>query len=134
LGIDTGLLLIALCYLACWRQGTDHEAEFCFLCVAMLAGSIRTWGHYLVFLIFPVTVLAVRIARHPSWGRVAMLAVMLVFLNDLGTREGPFLDRHYSLKVLANDFPLYGMIGLFFFFARELRGQVHRGDPVVADG
>jgi hypothetical protein len=120
-GVYTGLFLIALCYLACWRNGEDREAEFCLLSVAMLAGSLLTWGHYLVFLIFPVAVLGVRIARRPSWGGIALLAIILVLLNNMGTREGPFFDRHRLLKVFANDSPMYGLLGMGFFFAWQLR-------------
>jgi hypothetical protein len=124
-GVYTGLFLIALGYLACWWKGADREAEFCLLCVVMLAGSMRTWGHYLVFLIFPVAVLAVRIARRPSWGGVALLVAILVFVNDMGTREGPAFDQHRLLKVFVNDFPLYGLLALAAFFWREL--YRHRG-------
>jgi hypothetical protein len=123
IGCYVGLIFIALCYGACLWSGRDPETEFCLLCVAMLAGSIMTWVHGLVFLIFPVAVMGVRIARRPSWGGVALLTVILVFLNNVVTREGPFLDRHPLLNVSLNDLPMYGLLGVAVFFARQLRGS-----------
>jgi hypothetical protein len=123
MGTYAGLIFVALCYGVCLWGRRDPEAEFCLLCVAMLAGSIMTWIHGLVFLIFPVAVLGVRIARRPSWGGIALLATILVFLNDVATRGGPFLDRHRLLKVSFSDLPFFGLLGVGVFFAWELLGS-----------
>jgi hypothetical protein len=118
-GVTAGLGVIALAYLACLRGKQDDETQFCLLCIAMLAGNITTRGHYFVFLIFPVVVAAARVRANLSGARFLWFAMMLLMLNTLGTQATPFLDRHIYLKIIANYIPLYGLIGLGIFFARE---------------
>ncbi|HTS19220.1 MAG TPA: glycosyltransferase family 87 protein [Verrucomicrobiae bacterium] len=122
-GCCVGLALIGLCYAMCLWTRSDPETEFCLLCAAMLAGSIMTWVHGLVFLIFPMAVLGVRIARHPSWRGIILLSVILLLLNNVITREGPFLDSHRFLKITVNDLPMFGLLGVVAFFAGQLRGS-----------
>jgi len=119
--------VIALGYTVCLRGVGDGEAEFCFLCIVMLAASVRTWGHYFVFLIFPVTVAASRVVARPSVNRAIQLGVILILLNEMNKWSGPFFDRHVLLQVVCNDTPLYGLIALGIFFANELRGESSLG-------
>jgi hypothetical protein len=109
IGTLLGAVVIAAAYLAC-REG-DLELEFCLLTVAMLAGLGITWGHYLVLLIFPVTVAAKR-ATTP--GQVIALIVIVLCLNNC------FSFTPWE-NVAANFIPLAGMIGLGVLLLRQLR-------------
>jgi hypothetical protein len=119
-GLGTGVVVIAMAYLLCLRSTADCEAQFCLLCVALLAGCGKTLENYFVFLIFPVAAAAVRVAAKPSGGKIIWFALLLIALNDLNTADAPFLDEHLYLKVLLNYVPLYGLISLAIFFANEL--------------
>ena len=121
-----GSLVIGLAYWLGIRRSLDPEAQFCLLCVAMLAGNPTSKGHYLVLLIFPMAVAAVRVAARPTVGGVAGLGALLFLLNNLDTWATPFLDRHLSLKILLNDLPLYGLLGLAWFFIAERRRPAAR--------
>ncbi len=118
-GVAMGAALIAGSYVACWRAPGNVVAQFCLLNVAMLAGVFKAEGHYLVFMIFPAAVACV--AAGPSVARCLWVACVIALLNCLATVESPWLDRHLTLKVLANNLPLYGLLGLGAFFAGELR-------------
>ena len=125
-----GLGLIGLTYLWCLRSGEDRERQFCVLSVAMLAGSVTAWGHYFVFLIFPMTVAAVRLAVRPTVGRVFFFGLLLWALNFLRTVESPFLDAHLCAKVLVNNIPLGGLIGLGVFLMGEPGADGARADRI----
>jgi len=122
-GAATGLCLLGACYTLCLRTKRDMETQFCLLCVAMLVGGMVTWGNYFVFLIFPMTVLARRLAANPGAGGILGFALLCALLNSHGGRAGPFLDEHLHLKVLCNYLPLYGLLVLTFCFAGKLRGS-----------
>jgi hypothetical protein len=119
-GKAAGLGVIALGYAICLGKAGDAEAEFSLLCIAMLAGSLRTWGHYFVFLIFPAVAAVTRVAARPSVNRVMWLAMILVLLNVMGTWSDPFLDRHIQVKIVVNCLPLYGLVALGVFWANQL--------------
>jgi Glycosyltransferase family 87 len=119
LGIAAGLALIALSYSQCLRATQDLEAEFCVLCVAMLAGSMRSWGHYFVFLIFPMGVMAAQVVGRATARRSMLLGVVFVLLNLQATWQNAFLNQHMYLKILVNYLPFYGLIVLGLFLARS---------------
>jgi hypothetical protein len=111
--------LIGLTYLWCLRTGRDRERQFCVLCVVMLAGSVTAWGHYFVFLIFPMAVAAACVAARPTVGRVFSFGLILWVLNFQMTVTSAFLDAHLFAKVLLNNIPFCGLVGLGVFLARE---------------
>jgi hypothetical protein len=90
----------------------------------MLAGVFKAEGHYLVFMIFPVAMSCVVAGQSPM--RWVWVVGVIVLLNCLATLESPWLDRHLALKVLANNLPLYGLLGLGALFARELHLDARR--------
>jgi hypothetical protein len=110
-----GLAVIALAYLQCWRGMLDTEAEYCLLVLAMLLGIAVTWTHYLVLLVFPVTVACVRAAARPTFWRLTAIALLLVALNSVLHVSGPFFGRHEYMRTVANHLPLFGMIWLALF-------------------
>ncbi len=61
-GTGAGLAIIAAAYGACLVSRRDLETQFCLLCTAMLIGTVTVQNHYFVFLVFPLTVAAVRVA------------------------------------------------------------------------
>jgi len=120
-GEAAGVALIVLTYIACWRRGGEAEAEFCLLCVAMLAGNMVVWGHYFVFLIFPMAAAATRLATQPTAASLTVLALLLVMLNDLNAWVPAALGRTHYLRLLIQYVPLYGLLGLGLLFFGELR-------------
>ena len=120
-GEAAGLALTVLAYIACSRGDGETEAEFCLLCVTMLAGNMVAWGHYYVFLIFPTAAAATRIAANPTGSRIVWFGMVLIAVNVLNMPTVPFLERHLPVKILLNYVPLYGSLALVIFFGNELR-------------
>jgi hypothetical protein len=129
IGTGTGLLVIAIAYAVCLSSPRDLEAQFCLLCAAMLTATVTTQGHYFVFLVFPLTAAALRIAEKPTGGRIIGLVILVLAFNCVDPPESPFLNRHLILLLLASDLPLYGLLALAAFFWAELRGSRAR-DPI----
>jgi hypothetical protein len=116
-----GLGLIVLGYILCWRGSGDPEAEFCLLCIAMLAGNLVAWGHYFVFLIFPMAVGALRLAANPSAIRIIGFGLVTMAVNDLNEGTGQLYVGHVLAGFLLNYVPLYGLLAMAVFFMNELR-------------
>jgi len=123
LGMVLGVALMAGAYAVCWWRGGNRELEFCLLNVALLAGSVRAWGHYFVLLIFPAAVAVAGVSTRATRGRVFWLVVALTLLNVMATISGPVIDRYLVGKVLSNDLPLYGLVMLGLLFVREMRSE-----------
>ncbi len=121
LGTIIGLGIIAAAYVACYMTHCDPEAEFCLLTVAMLMGTVTVQGHYLVFLIFPLAVAAVRVAARPTMGKIIYLMFFVLAANYIDPPESAFLWRHLLLYIFISSVPLYGLFGLGIYFSRELR-------------
>jgi hypothetical protein len=122
IGTMMGLATIAAAYYACVVTRSDPEVQFCLLCVAMLVGTVTVQGHYFVFLVFPLTVAALRIAARPTLSQVIYLTLIVLALNYLNPPD--FLQRHPNWYIFVNDIPLYGLLGLGAFFWRGLRHSV----------
>lgn len=134
-GALAGFAALALAYVPSLLKSGDRESEFCLLTVAMLLGSLTTWPHYFVFLIFPMTVLAARVALHPSRGRVVALVLLLMVLNSFGTWYGAWINRQlYGLEgIPPNLLPLLGLLATGAFFAvHSWRHHVTEG-PLPAE-
>ena len=110
IGSVLGVGFIATCYAACRWGSLNDEAQFSLLSIAMLAGNVTAWGHYLVCLIFPVATTAVWVFRHGSARRYVFLGLLYGGLNLVGTIECTFFNDHYPLKILANYIPLYAIL------------------------
>ena len=134
-GLISGLGVITAAYAACWRGKQDAEVEFSLLCVAMLLGSLVTWGHYLVFLFFPVAVWVARLTAQPTSGKLFYCALTLVLLS-IGAHRHPFLFAHPYLRVLVNWSPMYGLFAMGVALARELNAPAPAvsASSAVADG
>jgi hypothetical protein len=116
-----GLVLIGGAYAWIFYNDSDEVGAYGLLCVAMLAGGLTSRGHYFVFLIMPLTAALTRAVgrKSPPW--FYFLIAALVAMNLMGTWEGPWLDRHLVVKVLANNIPTAGMLALGVFWAYDLR-------------
>lgn len=123
-GMGSGLVLLAAAYVVCCRAGPGPELEFSLLCVTMLAASVTAWGHYLVFLIFPLTVVATRVKGNPVPHRLIWFAILLALLNNLGRYnfmlKEAWLTGHVWVKILLNYVPLYGLLGVGLFLTVEM--------------
>jgi hypothetical protein len=134
-GTGAGLAVLAAAYGVCLATRRDPEAQFCMLCTAMLIGTVTVQGHYFVFLVFPLTVAALRIAAKPTSGQVIGLSLMILAFNCVEPPSPRFFEGHMLLYVLAGDLPLYGLIALAAFFWRELLyRQGPHSIPAIADG
>ncbi|MCG3148859.1 MAG: hypothetical protein PCFJNLEI_02308 [Verrucomicrobiae bacterium] len=120
LGSATGLVLLAGVYAFCWWRDGDREVEFALLCLVMLIASIRSWGHYLVMLIFPIAVALESVRGRPTVPRVLWVGCAVALVNVTGTMTSPWLDQHLVVKVLVNYFPLYGLVLLGGLLVSEL--------------
>ena len=120
MGTMTGLAVIASAYGVCLATPRDSEAQFSLLCVAMLIGTVTVQGHYFIFLVFPLTVAAIRIAAKPTPVHVVALILLVLAVNCVDPPDAPFLWRHPVLYLLVGDIPLYGLLGLGAFFGYEL--------------
>jgi hypothetical protein len=132
LGLLVGPALTAMGYWSCWRSRGDREAEFCLLITVMLAGGLVVWAHYFVFLIFPMAVVAARMATDLSPQRALFYILLLLCFNDLEAPPADFLGPNYTWNVLADSLPVYGLIALLLFFAGSLlargKSQPARGN------
>ncbi len=129
--VSAGVLAVG--YAVCGASRRDPEAQFCLLCTVMLIITISVQGNYFVFLVFPLTVMAVRIAAKPSLAGVTSLILLVLAFNCLQPPGSAPFGGHRFLYLLVSDLPLYALIALAAFFWRELRG--HRGvAPVAAVG
>ncbi len=122
-GIGVGMLLLVAGYGACARWGGSLEMEFCWLSVVMLVGGMMTWGHYLVFLIFPMAVACAQLAGKTDYREWLIMGLAFVLLNNLyniNRWETPFLKHDLYLKLLVNSLPLAGMLLVARFFLRQM--------------
>ena len=117
MGTVAGLVIIAGAYCVCLATPHDSEGQFCLLCVAMLIGMFTAQGHYFIFLVFPLTVAAIRIAARPTAAYVTGLTLVVLAVNWMHPPD--FLSRHSILYLFGNDIPLYGLLGVGAFFLRE---------------
>lgn len=120
-GTLAGVGVFVAAYSVCAAARRDPEVQFCLLCTAMLIGTVTVQGHYFVFLIFPLTVAAIRIAARPTVIKVICLVLLMLVFNFVDPPVSPFLRRHMFWYLLASDLPLYGLIALVAYFWRELR-------------
>jgi hypothetical protein len=118
IGTVTGLVVIAGAYGVCAAAPRDSEGQFCLLCVAMLMGTVTTQGHYFIFLVFPLTVAAIRIASRPTPALVIGFILVVLAINWINPPD--YFWRHSIWYIFGNDIPLYGLIGVAAFFWREL--------------
>jgi hypothetical protein len=119
--VSVGVLAVG--YAVCLASRRDPEAQFCLLCTVMLIGTVAVQGHYFVFLVFPLTVMAVRIAAKPSLAGVISLILLVLAFNCLHPPGSASFGGHRFLYLLVSDLPLYGLLMLAVFFCWELLGR-----------
>jgi hypothetical protein len=123
-GIVAGLLVIAAAYRRCGTVGGDDQEQFALLTTAMIAGIPYAWGHYLVFLIFPVAMVAGHVLAKPTPARVWWLVAAALALNNLGRVNfmltDPWLAGHLWCKFALNYVPLAGVLATGAFLWREM--------------
>jgi hypothetical protein len=122
-GMLAGLVVFATAYGVCLSSHRDPEAQFSLLCTAMLIGTVTVQGHYFVFLVFPLTAAALRIAARPTGGQVICLVFVVLAFNCVDPPDSLFLGGHIFLYLLVSDLPLYALLALAVFFWRELRSH-----------
>jgi hypothetical protein len=118
--------VLAAGYAVCGSSRRDPEAQFCLLCAVMLMGTLSVQGNYFVFLVFPLTVVAARIAARLSVAGVISFILLLLAFNCLHPPDSTIFGAHKVLYLLASDVPLYGLFALAAFFWAELRGACAR--------
>ena len=120
--VGLGSLVVAYCRCAMASRDSDPEAQFSLLCTAMLIGTVTVQGHYFVYLVFPLTVVALRLAAMArlTGGKVFWLVFMVAAFNCVDPPDFLFLNGHLFLYLLFSYLPLYGLLALAAFFWREL--------------
>jgi hypothetical protein len=121
-----GYTIFSIAYIICWRtRHLDYlrmrENEFALLCIAMLAGSLIAWGHYMVFLIFPFALAITRAIERPSILSIGALVMSWLTLNHMKIWDSAYLNNHLTFKVIVNYLPLFGIICLGAFFVYQLK-------------
>jgi hypothetical protein len=111
-GLAVGLVSLVAAYALCLRLPKDPEAQFCLVSLAMLAGGTTTWSHYMVLTIFPVAVVAARVAANPSYARVLAFALMVMALDNVDATTSAFTEGWHLAKLLWIYAPLFGLLAL----------------------
>ena len=78
----------------------------------MLAGGTTTWSHYMVLAIFPVAVVAARVAARPSYARALLFAAAVMALDNVDAPTSAFPAGWHLAKLLWIDTPLFGQLAL----------------------
>jgi hypothetical protein len=128
IGFAAGLLVIGAAYWRCLAVAWDARAQFALLTVAMVAGIPYAWGHYLVFLIFPVAWVAGGLKESSSTWRILWLVVIVLALNNFGRinfmLDDPWLVGRKWVKMALNYIPLAGVLGTgVFLWGKERTGN-----------
>ena len=115
----TGLAIIILSYVITFLNRSDLDIEFSILLISMIAGSITAWGHYLVFLIFPLTIWFVEISHKGDNGRNFFYGIILFSMIQVGVGNLLYFNS-ILFNSLINYIPLYAMLILLTLLIREL--------------
>lgn len=119
-GMLAGLALIGWGYAVCLRGRADRERQFSLLCLAMLAGGITMWGHYLVMLLFPAVVVALGIRRSDNRLFKAVVGAALLVIAMAGTGTPPLPAAWPVANVLVYYLPLWAVLVLIATLSRQL--------------
>lgn len=114
-----GLALMCWGYFICFRARGNRALEFSLLSVVILLGIPRSFGHYMVFLFFPIAVATVHAASAESRKPLLLLGLSFLLLNlqNLEIVFGPFHVSRTNLIIiyLLNYVPFFGLLGLLVF-------------------
>lgn len=122
-GLAVGFVSLATAYALCLRLREDEEAQFCLVSLAMLTGGTTTWSHYMVLAIFPVAVVAARVAANPSYARVLAFAAVVMALDNVDAPTSAFPGGWRLAKLLWIYTPLFGLLALAAMLVNLSRGR-----------
>ena len=124
LALSSGILIIAISYIFCLYKNKNFDLEFCLLTVVMLLGNIRTFGHYFVFLIFPMAMAFVMAFSANSLKKILWISLIFIALNlhHLIFVWPAWLSPVPKLYMLyfLNYIPMLGLLGLLHFFYKAI--------------
>jgi hypothetical protein len=130
-GTGAGLILIGSVYIFCMQFKGNIDYGFSLISVAILAGSVRTFTHYFVFLIYPMAV-ALVIASSRSERQFLIMTICYLLLNFawiVNTNYFAKLPINIFSKIAIGYMPLYGMILLIaYLFLEVLRSRECKTD------
>ncbi len=98
-----------------------RTTEFCLLCTAMLIENWGDVGHYLVFLIFPMAVIVVRLKKSMTDWRLLGLALLILALNVLDLAGNAWVERKLVLVLITDYIPVVGLVALWGLFAAWIK-------------
>jgi hypothetical protein len=75
----------------------------------------------MVLVIFPVAVMATRVAPDPSWTRVLVFTAAVLALNNVDAPTSAFPEGWHLAKLLWVYTPLFGQLALAAMFAIHSR-------------
>lgn len=118
-GMLAGIAIIILTYVINFFGRPDHDIQFSMLCLSMVIGSITAWGHYLILLIFSLTIGFIEVSNRKSIKLSLLFGVILFSIISAGS-ESLLFSHHITYNVLNNYIPLYSMLILFVLLSIEL--------------
>ena len=92
----------------------------------MLAGGDITWSHYMVLTIFPVAVVAARVAANPSYARVLVFAVTVLALDNVDATNSAFPEGMAPGKISVGLHAVVRSAGVGRLAGVPIRRPPHR--------
>jgi hypothetical protein len=135
LGSSTLVLLAAWAISGAALRRSENEAAnecLCLLLITSIICSAIAWVHYLVFLTYPLLMIAVESKTAAGRKRAKLIALVLVGLISVNLAGSPLLGtNHLMLRSLVNAHPLFAMVVLWCHFAASLRASTFQARQVV---
>ena len=119
LGSVAGIIIIIYGYVIDYFGRANQDIEFAILCTSMTIGSITAWGHYFVFLIFPLTVGFITVLQRKSIGYSLLFGIIVLIIMNVGI-ESALFSRHLWLNIIVNYIPLYATLIFLALLSKEL--------------
>ena len=118
--VFSGIAVILAGYVIICFDGyrRNYDLQFSILCTAMIIGNITSWGHYLVFLIFPVST-GILSSLHKTSAEQILYVVIAGTLTLAGA-EHLLMRGNLLFNVFIHYVPLYAMLLLFVLLSRTL--------------
>jgi hypothetical protein len=108
-GMASGLAIIIFSYANILVAKPDQDIQFSVLCISMIMGGLTAWGHYLVFLIFPLAVAYLKVVDRQL--SIILYGIVVVQLGLVGTETLLLVNSLISiLPIIAMSLLWYSLM------------------------